>query len=199
MRRLTFAVALLVGLSSLAIASAKDITLDVSGLSESQIAQIQSDALARKARGLQETGAVLNNAPSVDRISEYAKLGKDLGVGLASTAKELGVAANEFAQTPLGHVAMLLIIYKVIGSSIIHLICGFLWLTSSTAIFIYFFRRMFLYESIITNYDPTTGKRINVVRKPMDPTNGDVQGGRLLMGCAAGVSAAMGLIITFTG
>lgn len=175
--------------------------VDVSGLTDAQVADLQVKASSLKATNLTEKAANMSTANplSPNNISQYAELGKDLGVGLASTAKELGIAANEFAETPVGHIAMALIIYKVIGNSVLHFICGFLWLTSTTLLFIYFFRRLFMYDSVITNYDPNTGKRINVVKEAMNPRDVNVQLGRLIMSAALGVSSVIGLVITFSG
>ena len=37
-----------------------------------------------------------------DRVEKWVKIGSNIGQGLAGAAKEVGVAVNDFSQTPVG-------------------------------------------------------------------------------------------------
>jgi hypothetical protein len=67
-------------------------------------------------------------------MGEWGAVGQGIGVALISAAKELGVAANEFATTPLGKIATGIIVYKMIGEDVLGgffgtfvLLVGFYW------------------------------------------------------------------------
>lgn len=53
---------------------------------------------------------------------EWVEVGSSIGQGLSATARELGVAVNDFAKSPVGKIAVALIVWKVAGSAIVHLI-----------------------------------------------------------------------------
>lgn len=63
---------------------------------------------------------------------EWAEVGSSIGKGLVATANEMGVAVNDFARTPVGKIAVALIVWKVAGGDIIHVVvalfaCGLLF------------------------------------------------------------------------
>ena len=56
-----------------------------------------------------------NNAPIVgnitpEKLDQFAQTGANIGKGLATAAKEIGVAVNEFVQTPVGILTVGLIV-----------------------------------------------------------------------------------------
>lgn len=61
-----------------------------------------------------------------DKVEKWVKIGSNIGQGLAGAAKEVGVAVNDFATTPVGQLTMLLIVWHMIGAQLIHLIGGIL-------------------------------------------------------------------------
>jgi hypothetical protein len=169
--------------------------IDTSGLTASQIATLQAQAAQAKAANTDH-----QNTPfSPSSLSEYAKLGRDIGVGLASTAREIGVATNDFAKTPIGHVATLLIVYKLIGRDIVHYIGGIIWFSIMLPLWIVFFRRMYLYESIETKFDRETGKKMSIIRTPMEASDEYVAGGRIVMAVILAALCAVGFFVTFSG
>jgi len=172
--------------------------LDTSGLTAQQVADLKAEIAQTQADNAKrpvDAKPVL----SPDNISEYAKLGRDIGSGLASTAREIGVATNEFAQTPVGHLAMMLIVYKLIGRDLVHYVGGIIWFAITIPIWIIFFRRMYLYKSVEVKYDPTTGKRASVIRTPLDTSDGSVAGGRVVMFIVFVILCTVGFIVTFSG
>jgi hypothetical protein len=60
-----------------------------------------------------------------DEIEKWANIGKNIGQGLGAAAKELGIAVNDFAASPIGKLATLLIVWNFLGSQIIHIIGAF--------------------------------------------------------------------------
>lgn len=78
------------------------ITVDPSKLTADQLKQVQSIV------GTPDTSA--------STLSNYAQVGKDIGLGIAEAAKQLGMAAAEFANTPAGMIAIGVIVWKVILS-----------------------------------------------------------------------------------
>lgn len=61
-----------------------------------------------------------------DRVEKWVKIGSNIGQGLAGAAKEVGVAVNDFSQTPVGQLTMLLIVWHMIGAQLIHVLGGIL-------------------------------------------------------------------------
>lgn len=61
-----------------------------------------------------------------DDVEKWINLGSNIGAGLAASAKELGVAASEFANTGTGKLVVWIIVWKTIGSSIAHILAGVL-------------------------------------------------------------------------
>lgn len=54
----------------------------------------------------------------------WADLGGKVGMAMVSAAKEVGMAANEFASTELGTVVTAIVVYKIIGTELMSLFGG---------------------------------------------------------------------------
>lgn len=67
-----------------------------------------------------------------EKMKEWGEIGAGIGMMLISTAKELGIAANEFAQTPLGRLAIVVGLTYMFGAKAIvifaWLVCWFVFL-----------------------------------------------------------------------
>jgi len=59
-----------------------------------------------------------------DKVEKWVKIGSNIGQGLAGAAKEVGVAVNDFATTPVGQLTMMLIVWHMIGAQLIHVFGG---------------------------------------------------------------------------
>ena len=85
---------------------------------------------AQKAEIIKQVADKAGNAPSVsvttESVERWVAIGSNLGKGLAATAKELGIAVNEFADTPIGKLATLLIVWHLMGGVIVHIFGGLL-------------------------------------------------------------------------
>lgn len=138
-------------------------TVDTRGLTESQVAELNSQA-AQIRDGAQTPQA------QAEKISTYVEIGKGIGAGIGSAAKELNVAVNDFAKTPVGQVTMALIVWKVAGAKIIGIIIGLLWCIFGFATWLYAFNKVCFPKDIHEEFDKETGKRLSrrVVQSDLD-------------------------------
>ena len=94
-----------------------------SKLSEAEKAEVikmVADKAATKEAGM------IPQLASEDKVEKWVKIGSNIGQGLAGAAKEVGVAVNDFAKTPVGQMAMVLIVWHMIGAQLIHVFGGIL-------------------------------------------------------------------------
>jgi len=96
--------------------------INTNGLDEKQIAELNLQIANMKA------ATPTNHAESV---SEWVSIGKDMGTGLAATAKELGITANELADTPVGMIAIVVIVWNYLGNDLVGFVFGFLWFATT--------------------------------------------------------------------
>lgn len=54
-----------------------------------------------------------------DEVQAWTDLGQNIGRATVGAAKEVGMAANEFSQTPLGIVTTSIVVYKLTEARII--------------------------------------------------------------------------------
>lgn len=95
-----------------------------SDLTITQQAEIISEIAKKK--------ELVSEPSNVQVAQEWVNLGTSIGQGLASSAKELGVAVNEFSSTPVGKLTMFLIIFQVIGAKLIGVFAGILFIALGT-------------------------------------------------------------------
>jgi hypothetical protein len=129
-------------------ASANHHILDTTGLSEVEKAELQTQIAKTKAK---KNSAP--EAPTIEKVSQWVDLGANLGKGLASAAKELGVAANDFITTPVGKITAFIIIYKFIGNDLIHIGVGGLFLLIAGSLWFYTFRRVCIIDKVVTKQE----------------------------------------------
>ena len=93
-------------------------TVDISKLPPHQRAAIEKQvAEASSPTNISET--VRNEAAA------WGQLGTNIGYALIGAAREVGMAANEFASTDLGKIVAFVVVYKVIGESLVGVGFGF--------------------------------------------------------------------------
>ena len=68
-----------------------------------------------------ESKTIIPEATTVETLDKLASIGESVGKGLASAAKEMGVAANEFAKTDVGKLAAGLIVWNYFGRDFVSL------------------------------------------------------------------------------
>jgi len=148
-------VAIVVGALVFSSGAFAAVTVDTSGLSE-----MQKLDLAQQAERMRSTPTVDPNALGAltpERVSDWAQLGKDIALAFTTVAKELGVAADQFLASTTGKVTLALIVWKVAGEDILHVVIGVLFLATFVPMWVYFFRRMCLIKSIVL--EPVDGQR----------------------------------------
>ena len=111
MKKIIFAVFMLFSLPLWAGAS-----IDVSKLDQSQINALQTQVTA-----LEQKKAMPVELTMMERAVE---LGKMLGAGIGATAKELGIAVDEFSQTTPGRLAMFILFWKFVGQGLLSILLG---------------------------------------------------------------------------
>ena len=88
------------------------------------------DAATATANGAKEVakavpGVVKDvSAGTREELGKWSEMGAGVGKAMIATAKELGMAANEFSGTMLGKFVLFLILFKMIGKSIIGILFG---------------------------------------------------------------------------
>lgn len=70
--------------------------------------------------------------PTPEKVGQWLDLGPKIGQMIGGAAKEVGIAVNDFVKTPVGQLTMLLIIWKLIGASLIHVVGAFVVLVVGT-------------------------------------------------------------------
>ncbi len=138
-------------------------TATITGLTEEQKAELLLK------------GAQMKSAPAkgdvTDKMAEYAEIGQKYGVALAATAKELGIAADEILNTTVGKIALVLIVWKVMGEELVGIIVGIPYMVLGFLAWFYMFRRMCVISSVTR--EPVEGsyfKKKTVVYHNTDKT-----------------------------
>lgn len=80
-----------------------------------QVGQLKDQSLMTK----------INNADP-EKIDQWVNIGSNIGKGLVGAAKELGVQVNEFSETKVGQLTIMLIVWHIMGNMIVHFIGGIL-------------------------------------------------------------------------
>lgn len=122
-------------------------TINTENLSSQQINQ-----LAEVAANMRKDPAKISEKVR-DEVQAWTDLGQNIGRATVGAAKEVGMAANEFAQTPLGIITTSIVVYKMIGEDILSLIFGSLLILFGSTLGIYAsrqgYKRTYEYKPII--------------------------------------------------
>lgn len=141
-------------------------SLSLEGLTAEQAKSIQDQVAQAKRKA----------APELTTMDKAVELGRIIGSGLVATAKELGIAANEFAKSDLGKVVMYILIWKYLGQDILGVMIGIPFLIAGITLGLHLLRSAAL-ESATVEYAHTpvlwgmfTVKRVS--KKEMVKRNG---------------------------
>ncbi len=107
--------------------------IDTTGLSEAQKAEIVLQIEKMKSSKMPET---------IENAERWAEWGQGIGKAISSTAKELGVAVDEFSRTPVGQITMAVIVYKVIGKEVIRYFGGGILFIVTIIMWVKYFKRV---------------------------------------------------------
>ena len=131
---------------------------------------------------------------TTEQVNQWVDVGKNIGMAITSVAKELGVAVDSFMNTTTGKITMGLIIYKVIGRDLIHIMVGISLLITLLSLWVYFFRKLCVIKSITIEYPTEKFKKIKRVEHYRAD---EVDGTRLMMLFALAGIIGVGLLIIF--
>lgn len=120
------------------LAFADQTTVDISKLSSDQQAQILKEI--NNAQSSTSTSTP-STSDVQSKLEKWKDIGEGLGAALVSASQQLGIAANQFVQTPVGKITMAIVVYKLIGTGLLQAIS---FLISATFFFslavVFFFK-----------------------------------------------------------
>ena len=191
MRRLVIAALAVVALAMPATAMAQA-TVNTQGLTEQQIIELQAAAATARA------GA---NTPEAQaqKVSQYVEIGKGIGQGLGSAAREMNIAVNDFAKTPVGQVTMALIVYKVVGSKLIGVLGSIIWFGIMLPLWVVFFNKTCYPKDVRITYDKETGKKTGKTVTVPSADDGNIAGYRMIFLLVLAVICISGFVMAFGG
>ena len=99
-------------------------SVSTKGLTDEQKAQLALQAAQMNAQNEQEQSTILPSTLDPKELNEWVDLGKNIGLAVAATAKELGVASDTFLESTTGKITVVLIVWKVMGEDIIGVFGG---------------------------------------------------------------------------
>ena len=121
------------------------ISVNTNGLSEEQKA-----ALILQVEDMKKTPPQPGEV--IESMKKWAEVGQGLGVGLISLAKELGVAVDQLMNTTVGKIGMAIIVWKMVGASLVGVSFGLTWLMVVIPLWIVMYRRN-CYKKTIEYYE----------------------------------------------
>lgn len=157
---LTLSTSLFAGLGTDAVSNA-----GFSDLTEQQQAEIIKTITDKKAEASQ-----VAQTSAVDEAQKWVNLGASIGKGLAGSARELGMAVNDFAATDAGKLTTALIVWNIMGDDAMDLFGGLMFIIVGLSALTYMFRRTYP----TTYYYHDNGK---VSRKETAKPSSDAVGG----------------------
>lgn len=104
----------------------------------------QEATLLLQAAKMEKENVTATASSAADEATKWVNVGKSIGVGFASTAKELGVAADELLSTKVGSIAMFLIVWNYIGDQLLGVIGSLLWFAVMLPAWGVYFKRIIM-------------------------------------------------------
>lgn len=90
----------------------------LSDAQKSEVLQVVANKVVETDKNKISTNDLNNPA----KLNEWVDLGKNIGLAFNGAAKELGIAVNDFVNTPVGMITMILIIWHFMGGMILHFV-----------------------------------------------------------------------------
>lgn len=167
-------------------------SINTAGLTPEQMKQVQEQA-----DQLRAASPEAQTADTLERVQRYVEVGKGIGSGLGEAARSMGVAVNDFANTPVGRLTTFVIIWKVLGSDFLGIIAGMIWFIVMTPLWVYYFRRICLQGDVTETFDKETGKLVKREIEALSLHDGDVAGHRAVMFIILGMICVAGFVMIF--
>lgn len=76
-----------------------------------------------------------------DKTRSWVGMGKEIGEAVNSSMQAITTQSNNFAQTPVGKLTVLIVIWKVVGDQLLHVVGALLELLIFVPIWIWSYRR----------------------------------------------------------
>lgn len=176
-----------------------------SGLSTTSVSSAGFDKLseAEKAEVIKQVAdkASTKNAFGGDRevtdekVEKWVKLGTQIGAGLAGAAKEVGIAVNDFAKTPVGQLTMMLIVWHMVGGVMVHIFGGIFIIVIGLWFIRFMLKRAYPDKVTYSKEHKNIFGNFAVEKVDVIPVDDDNAAGWML---AAGIVILAGLITIFT-
>lgn len=184
----TILLSIMLAVSAISVVHASETTINTTAsLTDSQKAELAAEAAKMVAANTSDKVDANSPGKAATVVKQWAEIGTAIGTGLAASAKELGIAANEFAQTPVGKFTVFLIAWHFIGHELLHVFFALLWFFTTLIVFFWMYRRASLSKTV-TYYDKGAGP--NGARKvtKVEPRSvGENLGGILTVGAVIAV------------
>jgi hypothetical protein len=88
-----------------------------------------------------------------ENVHEWAGVGKEVGEAVNSSLAAVTVQTNSFAQTGVGKLTMVLVVWKILGDQIVHLVGGAIELVVFLPLWIWSYRKTCMVRRIKTGKD----------------------------------------------
>ncbi len=135
------------------------------------------------------------SVPSEEKVEKWVKIGSQVGQGLAGAAKEVGIAVNDFAKTPVGQLTMMLIVWHMIGGVLVHIFGGILIMVIGLWFIYFMFKRAYPDRIVYSKEHKNIFGNFAVESVQRTPVQDDNAAGWLF---AAAIVILAGLITIFT-
>lgn len=93
-------------------------------LTEAQKHQLEELAAKLKVENATNKANGIDPLTSAKKVDEWVGVGEHVGKALGGAAKELGIAINDFMQSPAGKLVVVVILFKLFGSLVVHVLGG---------------------------------------------------------------------------
>ena len=113
---------------SLIFVATSAFALGTDAVSQAGFGDLSSQQQAEIIKSIADKNAQKTDVQTVDEAQKWVNLGASIGKGLAGSARELGMAVNDFANTDAGKLTTMLIVWNVLGHDIIHIVGGLLFI-----------------------------------------------------------------------
>lgn len=125
MKRILFVVAMM--FSSLSFAAYETCAINNSGLPDSVVQKLKTDCETLRLEQLKKEGlekAAEASAPFItpEKVTGWAQVAEGFANAMGAAAKQLNISVNEFIKTPAGMITIGVILWKVVGVSILKLL-----------------------------------------------------------------------------
>lgn len=86
-------------------------------------------------------------------VHSWVGVGKEVGVAINDSMSAINIQANNFAQTPVGKLTAIVVVWKLIGDSLIgilvHISMGLLFMVVSLSIWLWSYKKTCMTRSVV--------------------------------------------------